>query len=156
GQSSPQPIELQDACACLYPAFYARKEADALYQRLLTEIPWQQDELQIAGRPIPVPRLQAWFGDPDTYYHYTGLSLHPKPWLPLLSNIRCRLEAETGHRFNSVLLNYYRNGQDSVDWHADDEPELGNDPIIASLTLGTERLFQLRHKQNTFLPKLEC
>lgn len=154
--TAPQCLELADARAWLYPAFYPGNVADALLQRLICEIPWQQDNIQIAGRTISIPRLQAWFGDPGTDYSYTGLKLRPKPWVSPLPEIRRKLEAETGHRFNSVLLNYYRDGRDSVDWHADDEPELGPDPVIASLSFGTERLFQLRHQQDRKQPRRDC
>lgn len=115
--------------------------------RLVSEICWQQDHITLAGRTLPVPRLQCWMGDPHCHYSYSGIRLTPRPWHPTVLEIHQRVAALANCRFNSVLLNYYRNGKDSVAWHADDEPELGPDPVIASVSLGAERLFQLKRKQ---------
>ena len=138
--------DLGDAWIREYPHGFGQAQSDALLQRLLQEIPWRQDSLWIAGKEIPVPRLQCWMGDRGSDYGYSGMRLEPIAWSESVLTIRRRVQALTGHEFNSVLLNYYRNGQDSVAWHADDEPELGPLPLIASVSLGTTRAFQLRHK----------
>jgi alkylated DNA repair dioxygenase AlkB len=96
------------------------------------------------GKEVPQPRLTAWYGDPAAQYTYSGLTWEPRPWTPTLLDLRRRLEAATDARFNSVLLNYYRDGRDSMGWHADNEPELGAAPAIASLSLGASRRFRLR------------
>ncbi len=127
-----------------YPAMLTATEADSLLAGLIEQIPWSQDSLWIAGIKRQVPRLQCWMGDAG--YGYSGLRLKREPWHPLVSAIKPRIERLAGQQFNSVLINYYRDGQDSVAWHADDEHELGKQPVIASLSLGAERPFELRPK----------
>jgi alkylated DNA repair dioxygenase AlkB len=119
------------------------------YQQLLESIDWQQDTIQLYGRPVLIPRLNAWYGDEGAGYHYSGLQLSPKPWAPALLAIKYQLEQFLNTSFNSVLANYYRDGQDSVAWHSDDESELGPTPLIASISLGASRRFSLRpcHQQ---------
>ena len=124
-------------------------ESDAqVLQRLIAEIPWRCEEVVMWGRRMRQPRLTAWYGDAGSRYAYSGLELDPLPWTPLLSDIKARIEAVTGSAFNSVLLNYYRDHHDSVGFHSDDEPELGPRPVIASLSLGEERNFILKHKRS--------
>ncbi len=146
-QSDPHDFEtheLGDGWIREYPCFLSEAEAGSLLADLLESIPWQQDQIRIAGRLLPVPRLQCWMGDAD--YSYSGLRLKALAWYPPVLALKQQIESVTGRQFNSVLLNYYRNGQDSVAWHADDEPELGPEPVIASLSLGAERPFRLRPK----------
>lgn len=119
-------------------------QADGLLELLPRQLPWRQERIRLYGREVAVPRLQCWVGDPGTRYAYSGLVLEPEPWPDLLQPIRRRLSDETGHAFNSVLCNWYRNGSDSMGWHSDNEPELGPAPVIASLTLGQTRRFQFR------------
>lgn len=126
------------------PGFLPRACADALLQRLWRELDWRQDHIVLFGRRVPQPRLSCWIGDPDAAYRYSGLSLSPAPWHPELSRLRKRLERTLGRPFNSVLANAYRDGRDSMGWHADDEPELGLEPMIASLSLGACRRFLVR------------
>jgi len=121
-------------------------EADAILTRLRQELDWQQQEITLFGRRVFQPRLTAWYGDPEASYSYSGLQLEPLPWHPLLKELACRLETLTGARFNSVLANAYRNGNDSMGWHRDDEKELGFQPVIASLSFGQERKFLVREK----------
>lgn len=128
-------------------SFYTQAQADHLFDTLLKTLHWQQDVLTMAGRQIPVPRLQAWYGVKDADYGYSGLALRPHPWHPVLAAIRDRIQSATGHAFNSVLANLYRDGRDSVDWHADNEAALGDAPVIASLSLGVQRRFQLRPRR---------
>jgi alkylated DNA repair dioxygenase AlkB len=111
---------------------------------LLAETAWRQDTLKFGGKEVLVPRLQAWYG--ERRYAYSGLRLVPLPWTPVLDEIRRKISAICGLEFNSVLLNYYRDGNDSVAWHSDDERELGPDPLIASLSLGATRRFELKHR----------
>ena len=114
---------------------------------LRQEIAWQQEQILLFGRRHLVPRLVAWHGDPDSAYSYSGTAHEPGPWTPTLIVIRERVAVLTGHTFNSVLLNLYRNGSDGMGWHADDEPELGRNPVIASVSLGATRRFKLRHRK---------
>ncbi len=117
--------------------------------RLEQETPWEQPILRIHGEEHPTPRLVAWYGDPEAAYRYSGQVHRPLPWTALLGEIRERVEREVGQRVNGVLLNYYRDGQDSMGWHSDDEPELRRDPLVASLSLGGSRRFDLRRKGQT-------
>ena len=138
------PLLLPQAELLFDPAFLGSAEATALLARLTAEAAWEQRAIRIFGQEIPQPRLTAWYGDADARYTYSGLTWEPRPWLPALHRLRQRVEAATGARFNRVLLNQYRTGQDSMGWHADDEPELGPAPAIASLSLGATRRFRLR------------
>lgn len=115
-------------------------------RRLIAEVPWRSEEVVMWGRRMVQPRLIAWYGDPGRSYAYSGLELHPLPWTPLLLDIKSRVEAVAGATFNSVLLNYYRDNRDSIGFHSDNEPELGDQPVIASLSLGADRTFILKHK----------
>lgn len=137
-----------------FPAFYPAALCTEFCTSLLRDIPWQQDTLQFAGKPVKVPRLQSWHGDSDAHYGYSGLKLQPQPWTPLLQQLRGDLEERLQLPFNSVLLNWYRDGNDSVAWHSDDEPELGTDPHIASLSFGVARRFELRHRTQRTQPPL--
>lgn len=139
-------FQLGNARLVLYPECFSPSVADRLMRGLLDEIPWQQDTLSFGGRRVKVPRLQAWYGDSGMPYSYSGLNLTPLPWTRTLTAVRRRVEYFTGARFNAVLLNYYRDGHDSVAWHSDSERELGKDPIVASLSLGATRRFELKEK----------
>lgn len=129
------------------PQFLAEPAADHALERLWRELEWSQKEITLFGRRLMQPRLIAWCGDPEAVYTYSGLKLDPLPWHPLLRQLRGQIEQFTGHRFNSVLANAYRDGRDSMGWHSDDERELGRNPVIASLSLGAVRRFLLRSKQ---------
>ena len=100
------------------------------------------------------PRLTAWYGDEGKTYVYSGIRNHPLPWTPLLLALKAKAEGFAESAFNSVLLNYYRDGGDSVGWHADNEPELGGRPVIASLSLGATRTFELRRRTTGKVAKL--
>lgn len=138
-------FELPDADISLFHGFFSAEESAQLFTRLEAEILWQQDEIRMFGKKIPIPRLNAWYGDADKSYTYSGIHLTPHPWNEELLFMKERIEKETNLRFTSVLLNLYRSGNDSMGWHADDEPELGPNPSIASVSLGASRIFQLRH-----------
>lgn len=115
--------------------------------RLRESVPFKQETLTLFGREHPMPRLTAWFGDPGCSYTYSGLRNAPQPWTAELAALRRRLEDVLGVAFNSVLLNWYRSGRDGMGWHSDDERELGERPVIASLSLGQPRRFRLRHRE---------
>lgn len=137
---------LDPDCFEYRPNFLAERQADRWLQRLWGELKWRRQEITLFGRRIMQPRLIAWYGDPDAVYAYSGLTLQPLPWHPLLLELKDRLEAATGGRFNSTLANAYRDGRDSMGWHSDDEKELGSAPLIASVSLGEERRFLVRPK----------
>ncbi|WP_229412592.1 alpha-ketoglutarate-dependent dioxygenase AlkB [Massilia sp. Root335] len=121
--------------------------------RLLDETPWRADTVVVYGKRYLQPRLTAWYGEAS--YTYSGLTLQPLPLTPLLAQLRAAVERVTGQRYNSVLLNYYRDGADSMGMHSDDEPELGPRPVIASLSYGATRTFILRHRRNQRTVKLD-
>ena len=123
-------------------------DAEKLLLRSIEEIPWRQDYIHMMGKKIPIPRLQNWFGVPGTSYTYSRITLPALPFPKWMNTLRKEVQITTGEVFNSVLVNYYRDGKDSNDWHSDDEKELGNSPIIASISLGAERIFHLRHKDS--------
>jgi alkylated DNA repair dioxygenase AlkB len=135
----------KDGYAILIEHFIADDIADKHCQSLLNDIQWQEEHYTIYGKTVAAPRLVAWYGDPQATYRYSGVSHTPLPWLPLLAELKTQIEQQSRHSFNSVLCNLYRNGQDSMGWHADKESELGNNPYIASLSLGAARLFKFRH-----------
>jgi alkylated DNA repair dioxygenase AlkB len=148
-QASDSPLEklsLLDGEVLFYPGFIAEQEADSCYNTLYRDTPWRQDHLNFGGKSVPIPRLQAWYGETNSRYGYSGLALNPLPWTPLLATLKARIEVIADTTFNSVLVNYYRDGRDSVSWHSDDEKELGKDPVIASLSFGASRNFALRHR----------
>ncbi|RTE65983.1 alpha-ketoglutarate-dependent dioxygenase AlkB [Amphritea opalescens] len=139
----------------LEPHFIDPPAAQRLYQTLLDELCWQQPQIRMFGRQVSIPRLQCFQGDPGIHYRYSGLALQTEPWHPLINNLRRRIEALSQQSFNTVLINYYRNGQDSMGWHSDDEPELGKNPVIASLSLGQSRRFLLRHRYDNSIARQE-
>lgn len=128
---------------------------DDIFQRLHTQIDWRQEFITLYGKRHPQPRLTAWYGDAGATYRYSGLTLKPCPWVPVLQTAKSLVESAARHRFNSVLLNLYRTGQDSMGWHSDNEPELGRHPVIASLSFGATRRFIMRHCDRKDLPKVE-
>ncbi|MEH0669318.1 alpha-ketoglutarate-dependent dioxygenase AlkB family protein [Vibrio owensii] len=125
------------------PNFLSQLDADRYFSQLRSTLPWQQESIMMFGRSVLQPRLQAWHGDVD--YTYSGLTMAPHPWTPELTELKSRSEAIAEVQFNSVLANLYRNGQDSMGWHQDNEPELGKNPVIASINLGETRRFLLRN-----------
>jgi alkylated DNA repair dioxygenase AlkB len=128
-----------------FPEFINKQFGKELFEELFCSN-WRQDFIKIYGRVHPVPRLQQWYGDPDKAYTWSGIKMNPLPWTPSLLKVRCLVQDALGTEFNSVLLNMYRHGRDTVSWHSDDELELGEHPTIASISLGATRDFQLRKK----------
>lgn len=146
----PEALPVLDNAELDYlPDWLDPDTADTWYEALLAQTPWQQPELFIHGRYHRTPRLTAWYGEPGARYRYSGKLHEPLPWTPLLAEIRQRVEHQVGQPLNAVLLNYYRDGQDSMGWHSDAEPELGRNPLIASLSLGGCRRFDLRRVGGT-------
>lgn len=139
-------IVMPDGELRFWPRFLAPRQSECLFATLRALTPWEQSEITIAGRRIPIPRLNAWYGDPGADYSYSGVALDTLPWPRDLLQLKESVERATGHRFNSALLNLYRHGEDSVDWHSDDEPELGREPVVASVSLGAVRRFELKHR----------
>lgn len=148
--STPEPIHLNlpDAEIIYYPAFFTKEEADSIYEKLINEIPWQQDSIRVFGKIHPQPRLTALFGNEGKSYSYSNIEMQPHAWNSLLQKIKSKIESVSNTNFTTVLLNYYRDGKDSNGWHADNEKELGINPVIASVSFGAERMFQLKHNSN--------
>jgi alkylated DNA repair dioxygenase AlkB len=141
-----ETLPIVDGKLHYYRNWLSEEEADKLLLVLQHKVLWQQTEITVYGKSVPIPRLNAWYGDPGCRYTYSNAELEPIPWLPELMVINQRLSASLGCCFNTVLVNYYRNGNDSVAWHSDDEVELGSNPVIASVSLGAERRFCMRHR----------
>ncbi len=148
-QSEPIVFDLPDAEIIYFPAFLSREEADSIFLELLKNTPWQQDEITVYGKKHLQPRLTALYGNEGKPYSYSNIKMQPHFWTLLLQKIKSLVENTTETNFTTVLLNYYRDGNDSNGWHADNEKELGMNPIIASLSLGAERNFQLKHNTDT-------
>ena len=133
------------------PAWLAGDAADGLFEALTDALPWSVHRIRLFGREVDSPRLSAWIGDADAVYRYSGTAFTPLAWTEALSALRLRLQAELGVPFNSVLANLYRDGRDAMGWHSDDEPELGPQPVIASVSLGAPRRFLLKHRKEPTL-----
>lgn len=140
-------IEMPDADVRYFRQCFSPAASDEFLQTLQTTIAWRQESIKLFGNEIPQPRLTAWYGDEGAIYTYSNLTNHPQPWTEQLLAIKARVEDIAQASFNAVLLNYYRNSQDSMGWHQDSEPELGPNPVIASVSFGATRRFQFRHKK---------
>lgn len=148
-----QTIQIPDGDVSYIPGFIDN-HID-IFEKLKKQIEWSQDEIFVYGKTHKIPRLQAWYGDPQCSYRYSGLTMQPKNWTTELQKIRSQLEIELGVKFNCVLCNLYRDGKDYVAWHADDEPELGRNPVIASLSLGETRTLHLKHRYDKGIGKVK-
>lgn len=146
-------FDLANAAIELHEHFFNAQESASIMQALITEIDWQQYQIKIFGKTLDQPRLTAYYGEDHPYYAYSNIKLQPIPFTPILLSIKNKIETLTSHQFNGVLLNYYRNGDDSMGWHADDEKELGTNPVIASLSFGASRTFQMHHRFQKSTPK---
>jgi len=140
----------RDGYVDYHAGFLGACQADALFSCLQQAIEWRHERITVYGRSVCVPRLVAWYGDPGAVYTYSGVRHEPLPWLAPLADLRTRLEDYCAVTFNSVLANLYRDGQDGMGWHSDAEQALGEQPLIASLSLGASRLFKLRHKKKAY------
>jgi len=128
-----------------FPKYLDNSSADKLLETLLERTQWEREILKIYGKSISAPRLTSWFSDPMVSYRYSGKKRFGKPFTPELFQLRQILNARLNVHFNFVLANFYRDGKDYVGWHADDEPDLGSRPLIASISLGESRRFRVRH-----------
>lgn len=141
-------IKIPDGEYIYIPNFYGKAKANSFLKAFIENIDWKQESMNMYGKQVLFPRLTAWYGDDDKPYSFSGITLQPKPWSTELLEIKKDIEPLSKVVFNSVLLNRYRNGNDSISWHTDAEKELGQNPIIASVNFGAERVFQLRHMDN--------
>ena len=148
-------LPIVDGRCCLIDNFIQKKQAEHYFHAIQAQVDWTQANIKLFGRSVKTPRLCAWYGDPEVVYRYSGVTNYPRPWFADLVMLRQKVERQTRSRFNSVLLNLYRDGQDSMGYHADDEPELGATPVIASLSLGASRRFILKHRFKKTLPTLK-
>lgn len=144
-------IELPDATLKFDPNFLSRDQADHLFTILRETIPWRQDEIRVFGKTYLQPRLTALYGNNGSSYTYSGITMVPEPFTPELLSLKSMVENYAGHAFTTCLLNLYRDGSDSNGWHADDEKELGPNPVIASVSLGQARTFHLKHRSQKSL-----
>lgn len=150
-ESTGKNLLPRDGELLLYPDFFKEEESDFFFEYLLKNINWQQDKIRMYNKYIDIPRLNAWYGEANKNYSYSGIPMKPNPWLPQLVEIKNRIEPTANVKFTSALINLYRDGKDSVDWHSDDEPELGKNPVIASVSFGETRIFKLRHLKDQSL-----
>lgn len=136
-----------------YEKFFNQEESNHFFDVLKNQIEWRQEPIKIFGRTVMQPRLTAWYGNEGKRYRYSGVEMQPQPWTNELLIIKHRIEEFTQYSFNSVLLNFYRNGNDSMGWHSDDEKELGKNPAISSVSFGAERVFHFKHRNEKHLRK---
>lgn len=151
--SEPFHLELPDADITYFPNFFDKVEADKIFIDLLENTVWQQDSIKVYGKTHPQPRLTALYGNEGKPYSYSNIKMQPLNWTLLLKKIKFHIESLANTNFTSVLLNYYRDGSDSNGWHSDNEKELGINPVIASVSFGSERNFQLKHNNDKTLKK---
>jgi len=138
-------INCPDADIDYIEDFYTRGKADMIFHDLARSLAWRHDDIKMFGKVMKIPSLQAWYGDNNLSYRYSNITLTAKPWTAPLLALKAKVSVYCQHDFNAVLANLYRSQHDSVGWHSDDEPELDRMPVIASLSFGAEREFQLKH-----------
>ena len=141
----PYSLNLPDATVIYYKNMLSDEEAASYYETLLEEISWRHDDIKLFGKIYPQPRLTALYSSNTKPYSYSNITMVPEPFTASLQAIKQQVEAIAGVTFTTCLLNLYRDGNDSNGWHADNEKELGKNPIIASVSLGAPRLFKFRH-----------
>ncbi len=142
--SSNQNILPHHGNVTYFPEVFDSVQSENFLNSLTEEINWKQEPIKIMGKEIMQPRLTAWYGNPDKPYRYSGITMDAWPWNDTLLKIKKEVDRIAGISFTSALLNYYRNGEDSMGWHRDNEKELGRNPVIASVTFGALRKFQFR------------
>jgi len=145
-QNQRRVFSLPDADIVTYFNFFNEDESNSIFTDLSENIHWKQEDTFLYGKKVALPRLTAWYGDQGKTYTYSKIKMNPNSLTSILEHIKRQVEEICGESFNSVLLNLYRNGSDSIAWHSDDEKELGKNPTIASLSFGETRSFKLRHK----------
>lgn len=139
-------LNLKDAEVFYYPNYFTKNESMSLFQILTTETLWQQDDIKVFGKTYKQPRLTSLYGSNKRPYSYSNITMHPHKFSSTLLKIKSKIEDTTNEIFTTCLLNQYRDGQDSNGWHADDEKELGQNPVIASVSFGASRMFHLKHR----------
>ena len=144
-------LPLLDAEIDYYPSFLGLETSITLFKELEINTPWKEDDIRVYGKVFKQPRLTAFFANNEKSYGYSNISMIPHKFTPILNSLKQKIETATKTTFTSCLLNLYRDGHDSNGWHADDEKELGINPVIASVSLGAERIFHLKHKNNKAL-----
>lgn len=142
---SPENLLPFDGETSYFNEFFQKKEADLFLEKLKNQIEWRQEPIKLFGKTIMQPRLTALYGNPEKPYGYSGIVMQPKPFTDFLMEIKSRVEENAHENFTHVLLNYYRDGKDSMGWHRDNESVLGINPTIASVSFGETREFQIRH-----------
>ncbi|MEH8020128.1 alpha-ketoglutarate-dependent dioxygenase AlkB family protein [Rheinheimera metallidurans] len=145
-QLTLQQFNLPDANISLWPNWLTEPFSYNLQQQLVSQLSWAQDSIIMFGKPVKIPRQQVWMGDSHCRYRYSGTTFIPQPWHPAVRQLADNLSQFLQQPFNCVLLNLYADGQHHMGWHADNEPELGHDPVIASVSLGAARRFELKHR----------
>lgn len=144
-------LNLPDADIEYYPNFFSLEDANDYFKILLETLEWQQDDITIFGKTHKQPRLTALYANNRNTYSYSNITMQPLIFTRALQSIKTKVETKTKHMFTTCLCNLYRDGQDSNGWHADNEKELGQNPIIASVSFGAERLFKLKHRTDKSL-----
>lgn len=151
----PDGKPMPNAEVIIYRSFFNELESNTLFQELLNSIKWRQDRMKLYGKEHDLPRLIAWYGDEGRSYTFSGIPMNPDTWTQTLLSIKQKTEETVEVEFNSVLLNLYRSGKDGISWHSDDEKELGKNPVIASVSFGEARRFQMKHKLDKSLETVE-
>jgi alkylated DNA repair dioxygenase AlkB len=141
-------LKLKDADVWYYPNFFSTKESEHYFKKLLSETKWQQDEIMVYGKTYKQPRLTALYANNEKSYSYSNITMHPLLFTDELLDIKYKIETVIDKTFTTCLLNLYRNRQDSNAWHADNEKELGKNPVIASVSFGANRMFHLKHRHD--------
>jgi alkylated DNA repair dioxygenase AlkB len=141
-------VDLPPAKANFYPNFLSKEQADFLFKNLMDNVDWNQEHINFMGKVSPIPRLTYWYSKENKEYVYSGIKVLPVAYPETIKRLNKLVEEKSGYEFNSVLLNLYRNGEDKVSWHADDEKSLGSEINIASISIGAERDFQFKSKHN--------
>lgn len=144
-------LKLKDADVWHYPNFFSEQESEHYFKIFLSETNWQQDDITVFGKTYRQPRLTALYGNNEKPYSYSNITMHPHQFTNELQEIKSKIETITTDKFTTCLLNLYRDGQDSNGWHADNEKELGKNPIIASMSFGASRMFHLKHRYKSVL-----
>lgn len=153
-ENRPRQLHAPDATLWYTPRLALPQSTASLLTRLIDELDWEARSITLFGKTRLQPRLISWHADDGLGYRYSNDYHAGKPLTPLLDSLRLTVQRHCGHRFNSVLCNYYRDGSDSMGMHADDEPELGDEPVIASLSLGQERTLRFKHRSDPGVPDL--
>lgn len=153
-QTIAESLLMPDSDVSIYRTLFSQEESNQLFSDLYNNPKWKQEHIKIYGKSVPIPRLTAWYGDSGKLYTYSKIAMTPETWNPALLGIKSKIEVLSGVKFNSVLINLYRSGSDSVAWHSDDETELGKNPVIGSVSFGGTRRFMFRHKYKKHLKEV--